>query len=98
MGILEIYNIREYAIKFSKKLAKNTNKNIAGLETKLKHFENLKSYADKIDYQVCKQQLDAFYEKIAKGIKISSKWNWYEHGEKSTKFFLNLEKHRAIQS
>ena len=36
-------------------------------------------------------------KKKAKGIKIRSKCNWYEHGEKSTKFFLNLEKHRAIQ-
>ena len=38
------------------------------------------------------------YEKKAKGIRIRSKCNWYEHGEKSTKFFLNFEKHRAIQS
>ena len=98
MGILEIYNIRECTIKFSKKLAKNTNKIIAGIETKLKHFENLESYVDNIDYQVCKQQLNAIYKKIAKGIKIRSKWNWYEHGEKSTKFFLNLKKHHAIQS
>ena len=42
--------------------------------------------------------LDEIYEKKAKGIRIRSKCNWYEHGEKSTKFFLNLEKHRAIQS
>ena len=26
-----------------------------------------------------------------------SKCKWYEHGEKSSKFFLNLEKSRAIQ-
>ena len=36
-------------------------------------------------------------KKKEKGIKIRSKCNWYEHGEKPTKFFLNLEKHRAIQ-
>ena len=36
--------------------------------------------------------------KKAKGVKIRSKCNWYEHGEKSGKFFLNLEKHHAIQS
>ena len=33
------YNIRKYTINFSKKLAKNTNKKIVDLETKLKHFE-----------------------------------------------------------
>ena len=29
---------------------------------------------------------------------MRSKCNWYEHGQKSTKLFLNLKKHRAIQS
>ena len=37
-------------------------------------------------------------KKQAKGIKIRSKCNWYEHGEKFTNFFLNLEKHRVIQN
>ena len=50
------------------------------------------------DYKVCKQQLDAIYEEKAKGVKIRSECNWYELGEKSTKFFLNLEKDRPIQS
>ena len=91
------YNIRKYTIKFSKELAKNTNKTIDELEAKLKHYEKLENYVDNIDYKVCKQQLDEIYEKKEKGIKIRSKCNWYEHGEKPTKFFLNLEKHRAIQ-
>ena len=60
-----------------------------------KHYEN---YVDYIHYKVCKQLLDAIYEEKAKGIKIISKCNWYELGEKSNKFFLNLGKHRAIQS
>ena len=33
------YNIRKYTMNFFKKLAKNTNKKIVDLETKLKHFE-----------------------------------------------------------
>ena len=32
------------------------------------------------------------YDHIAEGIRIRSKCEWYEHGEKSTKFFLNLQK------
>ena len=88
------YNIRKYTIKFSKELAKSTNKITTDLKTKLKHFENHENYVDNIDYQVCKQQLDEIYEKKGKGIKIRSKCERYEHGEKSTKFFLN----RAIQS
>ena len=93
------YNITKYTINFSKQLAKNRNKKIADLETKLKHFEkHHENYVDKIDYKVCQQQLDVIYEEKAEGIKTRSKCNWYELGEKSTKFFLNLEKHRAIQS
>ena len=69
------------------------------METKLKHFEiHYENYIDNIDYKVCKQQLDAIYKEKAKGVKIRSKCNWYELGEKSTKVSLNLAKHRAIQS
>ena len=32
------------------------------------------------------------------GLRIRSKCNCYEDGEKSSKFFLNLEKDRAIQN
>ena len=66
-------NIRKYTIKFSKELAKNTNKTIADLETKLKHYEKHENYVDNIDYKVCKQQLDGIYERKAKDIKIRSK-------------------------
>ena len=37
------------------------------------------------------------YMKTAEGARIRSKWLWYEEGEKSSKFFLNLEKRRCIQ-
>ena len=63
------YNIRKYTIKFSKELAKNTNKITADLETKLKHFEKHENYVDNIDYKVCKQQLDEIYEKKGKRYK-----------------------------
>ena len=81
------YSIRKYTIKFSKELAKNTNKTIDDLETKLKHYEKHENYVDNIDFKFCKQQLDEIYERKAKGTKIRSKCNWYEHGEKSTNFF-----------
>ena len=49
------------------------------------------------EYNDCKTQLEQIYKIKANGIKIRSKCEWYEHGEKSSKFFLNLEKRRAIQ-
>ena len=37
-------------------------------------------------------------QKKTNGIGISSKCDWYEDGEKSSKVFLNLEKPRAVQN
>ena len=49
------------------------------------------------EYNDCKTQLEKIYKIKADGIKIRGKCKWYEHGGKSSKFFLNLEKSRAIQ-
>ena len=49
------------------------------------------------DYNDCKTHLEQIYKIKANGIKIRSKCEWYKHGKKSSKFFLNLEKSRAIQ-
>ena len=38
------------------------------------------------------------YDEISNGIKIRSRCNWFEFGEKSNKFFLNLEKKRGSQN
>ena len=66
------------------------------LELKLKNLEsNLKSEENRKLYNYCKNDLETIYDCIADGIKIRSKCEWYEHGEKSTKFFLNLEKSMA---
>ena len=48
------------------------------------------------EHNDCKTQLEQIYEKKTNGINIRSKCEWYQHGEKSSKFFLNLEKNRAI--
>ena len=49
------------------------------------------------EYISCKCKLDPFYEEKTNGISIRSKCDWYEYSEKSTKFFLNLEKTQAHQ-
>ena len=43
-------------------------------------------------------ELDSIYDHIAQGIRIRSKCDWYENGEKSTEFFSNLEKKRENQN
>ena len=49
------------------------------------------------EYNDCKTHLEQIYKIKANGIKIGSKCEWYEHREKSSKFFLNLEKSCATQ-
>ena len=40
----------------------------------------------------------SLYEYITSGIILRSKTNWYEHGEKSSKYFLSLEKRNKAKS
>ena len=44
------------------------------------------------EYNKCKSDLETIYDYITAGIILQSKSDWYEHGEKSSKYFLNLEK------
>ena len=46
-------------------------------------------------YNAIKNELDAIYDHITEFIRIRSKCDWNKHSEKSTKFFLNLEKQRG---
>ena len=63
------------------------------LENKLKELQwNLNTEDDIQSYNVHKKERDSIYDHIADGIRIRSKCDWYEHGKKSTEFFLNLEK------
>ena len=47
---------------------------------------------------MCNLELENFYDKKTEGAKIRSKCEYYQHGEKSKKFFLNLEKEKAINT
>ena len=47
---------------------------------------------------MCKLELKNIFDKKADGAKIRSKCEWYEHGGKPTKFFLNFEKQKAINA
>ena len=92
------YQIRKFTINFSKKLVKTENKDRFFLEKKLKEPEkNLNNLQTNEYYLGCKQKLQNIYTKKVNGIRIRSKCNWYENGEKSSKFFLHLEKYRGTQ-
>ena len=50
------------------------------------------------EYHDCKHQREEIYNYITQGITLLSKVDWYEHGEKSSKYFLNLEKRNKAKS
>ena len=43
-------------------------------------------------------EYDSIYEELARGAIIRSKATWYDKGEKSNKYFLNLESHNKAKS
>ena len=93
------YEIRKFTIDYSKIAAKIRKQHKIDLEQKLKNFEkNLTSEENRKLYNHYKSELETIYDHIADDIKIRSKCEWYDHGEKSTKFFLNLVKKRGVQS
>ena len=47
---------------------------------------------------MCKLELENIYDKKAEGAKLRTKCEWYQHGEKWTNSFLNLEKQKAINT
>ena len=58
------------------------------LELNLKNFEsNLNSEGNRKLYRHYKSDLESIHNYITDGTKIRSKCEWYEHEEKSTKFF-----------
>ena len=82
------YGIRNFTIDYSKKAAKIRKQQKINLEQKLKNLENnLTSGENRKLYNHYKKKLEIIYDYIADGIRLRSKCEWYEHGEKSTKFF-----------
>ena len=63
------------------------------LEAKVKNFEKNHSLSvdDLADYEEAKVELEK-NDHIKDGIIVRSKVQWYEDGEKASKYFLTLEK------
>ena len=69
------------------------------LENNLKKLENNTNYITNLEYIDCRNKLDKIYEQKFNGIRIRSKCDWYEYGEKFssiTKDKKNLTCHYRI--
>ena len=92
------YEVRKFTIKYTKHVAKEKRQLKTNLENQLKKLEGKLDEDNLSKYDSVKNELDEIYDHIAEGIRIRSKCDWYEHGKKSTKFFLNLEKQGGSQN
>ena len=82
----------EYSIKKSKKFVaqeKNLNERLKILECKITTEPDIHSLDE---YFLVKSELEFIYNKKAQGALVRSRCQWAEENEKSTKYFLSLEK------
>ena len=90
------YDIRKFTIDYTKRKAKERRKQRALLEYELEKLENnLESSENLRKYESLKSNLELTYDHIAEGVRLRSKCDWYEQGEKSR---INLEKQRGNQN
>jgi len=79
----------------SKRKAKERRAKQMNLEKRLKECKNKcdeHPTADNLnDLEILQAESDRHYEYITHVTIIRSRVNWYEQGEKSNKYFLNLE-------
>ena len=87
--------------KYSKKKAKERNERGSKLEkeyTEAKQvFETNPNDSNGNNLNAAKDKLESFYDEKVNGIIIRAQARWHEHGEKSTKYFLNLEKRNHVK-
>ena len=91
------FHIRKFTINFSKKLVKETRKEESELEYKIRTFETnpLSTEISNKIYTICKDKFENLQNEKIKGQILRSKAKCYEQDEKSSKYFLNLEKKMA---
>ena len=90
------YRMTQFARRYSIDKARGRREKRKDLEQKVKELQSLISTGagecSLQEYNKCKQDLEEIYNYIAEDIILRSKTDWYELGEKSTKYFLNFEK------
>ena len=91
------FEIRKFTMAFSKKVAREKKRFLELNEKITRDFEtkprNEHSISEE-EYERAKVEIEKFHSEKTKGYILRSKCQIYDEGEKSTKFFLSLEKKR----
>ena len=95
------FNIRNHAIQFSKKRARSRKEKEAQLEKEYvsaKQIYENDSCENNLNMLItAREKIESFYEERTRGIIIRARARWHECGEKSSKYFLNLEKRNHVK-
>lgn len=98
------YRIRQYSIKYGQEKARRIKNTETEIETELKAIEEAQDIADAARgmelenrKQELKNKLDEITDYKTQGLILRSQTDWYEKGEKSTKYFLRMEKRNQIK-
>ena len=93
--------IKTSSITYSKKLAQERKKREDELNFKyqdaLNKFQENPSEITRLEMDKFKNELETLYNERVEGIAVRARARWHEHGEKSSKYFLNLEKRNNIK-
>ena len=92
------YRIRQVSIKYSKEKARKRREKNTDIEASLKTCEEncgrSPSPENLEQLEILKSEYNSIYEYLSQGAIVRSRTTWYEKGEKSNKFFINLESHK----
>ena len=95
------FKIKMSSIAFSKKMSRERRKLEEELNSKyqdaLNRFQQNPSNVTKQEAQKLKSELEALYDQKVEEIIVRSRARWHEHGEKNSKYFLNLEEGNHIK-
>jgi len=95
------YNIRAHAVQFSKYKAMQRKEEEKILQDQFNNakqtYESDPTDENRNGFNLAKEKMELFYEGKLQGIIIRARARWCEHGEKSTKYFLNLEKRNHVK-
>jgi len=89
-----------HAIRYSKEKAKQRNDKEKMIqqeyEEATRRFKKDPNEYNRSRFNEIKEKLESFYEEKTNGIIVRARARWHVHGERSTKYFLNLEKRNHV--
>jgi hypothetical protein len=95
------YKVKKYSRWYSMNKCKQQNLEEQQLNRQFQEaaatYQNCPSQENLSALNVLKEKLEHLYEKKVEGIIIRSRAWWHEHGERNSKYFLNLEKRNHVR-